>query len=105
MAYGALTSLLPLLVSSQPHLLQRRALYALGALLRGQPTAANNFIVSNQGLEILSEGVVERSGTVLAKITTLLTDLLTMEVILYIMHAYHFISLQEPLLLTQRYNV
>lgn len=80
MSYGVLSPLLPLLSPSRPRLLQRRALYALGALLRGQPTAVNEFIVSNEGLEILSEGAGERSDTVLAKIVTLLTDLLMMEV-------------------------
>ena len=77
--YEGLPSLLPLLSPNKPELLQRRAIFALSALLRGQPSAAKSFL-KGDGIELLSSKVEQRSGAVLTKLVVLLTDLLSMEV-------------------------
>ena len=78
-AYGALSTLLPLFSVLQPEILQRRSLYALGSLLRGQPSIVEKFLLSLNGIEIVSQGAELRTETVLVKIIVLLTDLLTVE--------------------------
>ena len=55
-------------------------LYALSGLLRGQYEAIRSFIKDHNGVEKLSElAAATDSETVLVKITTIITDLLSIE--------------------------
>ena len=55
-------------------------LYALSGLLRGQYEAIQSFIKDHNGVEKLSElAAATDSETVLVKITTIITDLLSIE--------------------------
>ena len=80
--YQALPNLLTLLSPTSSDVLQRRALYALGSLLRGQPLAVEDF-VSMGGIDRVSSSIEQRSEAVVIKIMTLLTDLLGFEVHVY----------------------
>ena len=79
LTYGTLPSLLPLLSLSQPELLQRRATFALSAILRDHPLAISTFLQLD-GLQLLSNGAQQRSVAVLTKLVVILTDLLLMKV-------------------------
>ena len=71
-------TLLSLLSHSQPEILQRRALYALGSLLRGQPEIIKSFLQLD-GIEKLSELAFKKAETVTVKTVVLLTDVLSVE--------------------------
>ncbi len=77
--YQALPNLLNLLSPSSPEMVQRRALYGLGALLRGNRLAVEEF-VSKGGIEWISTDVTQHTESVVIKTLTLLTDLLEFEV-------------------------
>lgn len=78
--YKTLPLLSTLLSSSEPDLVQRRALFALSALLRGNSQEQLNFIKLHRGLGVLGRNFEERSPQVQMKATVLLTDLLNDEV-------------------------
>lgn len=78
-SYGALPTLLSLLSHLQPEIVQRRVLYALGSLLRGQTEIIESFLLLN-GVERLSElANTTETETVMDKIVVLLTDILSVE--------------------------
>ena len=60
-------------------MVQRRALYGLGSLLRGNHLAVQEF-VSKGGIEWISTDVTQHTEPVVIKTITLLTDLLQFEV-------------------------
>ena len=84
--YGSLPLLCNLLSLSESELVQRRALFAISALLRGNSKEQVNFIKSYRGLRILGESFAERSPQVQLKAAVLLTDLLNDEVIATLMY-------------------
>lgn len=65
--------------SSQPEILQRRAIFALSAILRDHALAINRFIHIN-GLQLVSTGVEQRSTVVVSKLSLLIADLLSVKV-------------------------
>lgn len=71
--------LVQLLPPAKPDLLQRRATYAISALLRGQSEAVLVFL-REKGMEKLSKQMEERSLAVLTKGITLISDILNTEV-------------------------
>lgn len=79
--YGSLPLLCRLLSLSEPELVQRRALFALSALLRGNVRVQISFIQNHHGLNILGSSFGKRSPQVQLKAAVLLTDLLNDEVI------------------------
>ncbi len=74
--YGSLPLLCRLLSLSQAELVQRRALFALSALLRGNIEQQINFITKYQGLNMLGETFGKRSLQVQLKAVVLLSDFL-----------------------------
>lgn len=78
--YGSLPLLSHLLSLSEPEFVQRRALFALGALLRGNIVEQIRFIKVYRGLEILGAHFRKRSIQVQTKAVVLLTDFLDAEV-------------------------
>jgi len=78
--YGSLGLLCSLVGASQPDLVQRRGLFALSALLRGNVQEQLHFIRDHHGLELLGSTFSERSPAVQLKAVVLLTDLLNEEV-------------------------
>ncbi len=78
--YGALKLLSSLLATTQPDLVQRRALFALSALLRGNTKEQLQFIKDYHGLVELGQTFLARSNAVQLKAVVLLTDLLNDEV-------------------------
>lgn len=81
MGYGSLTLLCRLLALSEPEIVQRRALFALSALLRGNAGQQVQFIKEHRGLSILGSSFRQRSPQVQAKAVVLLTDFLNEEVL------------------------
>ena len=79
--YGSLPLLCSMLSLSEPELVQRRALFAISALLRGNSDGQLSFIKAHQGLRVLGESFDERSAQVQLKAAVLLTDLLNNEVL------------------------
>ncbi len=84
--YGCLPLLCNMLSLSEPELVQRRALFAVSTLLRGNGKEQVSFIKTYRGLRILGESFSERSPQVQLKAAVLLTDLLNDEVITVIMY-------------------
>ena len=78
--YNSLPLLSTLLSSSEPDQVQRRALFALNALLRGNYQEQLNFIKTHRGLSVLGSRFEERGPQVQLKAVVLLTDLLNDEV-------------------------
>lgn len=79
--YGSLSLLCRLLSLSEPEIVQRRALFALSALLRGNIREQVNFIKHHHGLDILGKSFRERSPQMQLKAAVLLTDFLNNEVL------------------------
>lgn len=79
--YGSLALLCHLLLLSETEIVQRRALFALSALLRGNTKEQLSFIKNYQGLSILGKSFSERSLQVQVKAVVLLTDILDDELI------------------------
>ena len=80
LSYGSLPLLCQLITASEPDMVQRRALFALSALLRGNPRQQLEFIKKHHGLKVLGSSFEERSAQVQVKAVVLLTDLLNEEV-------------------------
>ena len=59
--------------------MQRRAIFALSAILRDHPLAIGTFLQLD-GLQLLSNGAEQRTLAVLTKLVVILTDLLSMKV-------------------------
>lgn len=78
--YGSLPLLSHLLSLSEPEFVQRRALFALSALLRGNIAEQIRFIKVYRGLEILGVNFGKRTIQVQMKAVVLLTDILDAEV-------------------------
>lgn len=78
--YGSLSLLCDLLSLSEAELVQRRALFALSALLRGNTKEQIRFIRNYHGLNILGKSFSKRSLQVQVKAVVLLTDILNDEV-------------------------
>lgn len=78
--YGSLPLLCHLLSLSEAEVVQRRALFALSALLRGNTKEQIRFIQDYQGLNILGKSFSDRSLQVQLKAVILLTDFLNHEV-------------------------
>lgn len=76
--YVTLPKLLQLLSCSQTELVQRRTIFLLSALLRGQSSATQWFL--REGLGVLSSCIANRSLVVLTKMAVAMTDLLAAEV-------------------------
>ena len=74
--YGCLPLLCALILASETELVQRRALFALSALLRGNKEQQKLFVGQYQGLSGLGETFSDRSALVQVKSVTLLTDLI-----------------------------
>ena len=74
--YGALELLCWFIAPREPELVQRRGLFALSALLRGQTQPQLAFVQQCQGLLQLGHTFHQRSTPIQLKIITLLTDLL-----------------------------
>ena len=79
-SFGGLQLLCTLISPTQPDLVQRRALFALGALLRGNPTHQEQFVDSCRGVHILGGTFAERSARVKAKAVTLVMDIINEQV-------------------------
>ena len=79
--YGSLPLLCSMLALSEPELVQRRALFAISSLLRGNAKEQVSFIKTYRGLRILGGTFGERSSQVQLKAAVLLTDLLNDEVV------------------------
>ena len=79
-SFGGLQLLCTLISPTQPDLVQRRALFALGALLRGNPTHQEQFVDSCRGFHILGGTSAERSARVKAKAVTLVMDIINEQV-------------------------
>ena len=79
--YQVLAGLCSLLDNKQPESVQKRAVFALGALVRGNSLALHLLLGKQScGLEMLSQTFSERSRTVQLRTLTLLTDLLNEQV-------------------------
>ena len=81
LAYGSMPLLVHLLSPNKLDLLQRRATFAISALMRGQSEAVLLFLKEN-GIEKLSEEMDNRSPALLSKGITLISDILNTEVTL-----------------------
>ena len=79
LSYGSMPLLVQLLSPTKPDLLQRRATFAISALMRGQSDAISIFLEEN-GIEKLSEQMDKRSLAILSKGITLISDILNTEV-------------------------
>ena len=82
---------------SEPELVQRRALFALNSLLRGNAIEQINFIKTYHGLSILGNSFSERSPQVQLKAVILLTDFLNDEVTGQILLNYSLIAISVHL--------
>lgn len=80
LTFGGLQLLCSLLPPTEPELVQRRALFALGALLRGNPAHQGEFVDSCRGFHVLGETFAERSDRVKAKVVTLVIDIINEQV-------------------------
>jgi hypothetical protein len=78
--YGSLSLLCRLLSLSEADVVQKRALFALSALLRGNAKEQVKFIKNYQGIYVLGKSFGKRSLQVQVKSVVLLTDILNDEV-------------------------
>ncbi len=80
--YGGLKLLCRLIKAPEPELVQRRALFAIGALLRGSPSLQYEFLEDPecQGLKELGNNFPERAPHVQLKAVILLTDIINEQV-------------------------
>lgn len=78
--YGGLKLLCSLIGHSQPDIVQRRGLFALGALLRGETYYQDEFASNCKGFHGLAETFSKRSDRVKVKAVTLLMDFITEQV-------------------------
>lgn len=82
--YGSLLLLCRMISTAETDLVQRRALFALSALLRGNGEQQVTFIEKCGGFHLLGDTFHERSAQVQLKAITLLTDILNEQVCEYI---------------------
>ena len=78
--YGGLEHLCSLISTAEPDLVQRRSLFALSSLLRGNVRHQLLFLEQCRGLEVLGKSFNERSPQVQLKAVTLLTDIMSEQV-------------------------
>ena len=81
--YGGLQLLCGFIGSGEPELVQRRGLFALSALLRGNTQPQLAFVQECRGLMQLGLDFQQRTMPTQLKIVTLLTDLLHEQVCIY----------------------
>ena len=74
--YGALELLCRFISANEPDLVQRRGLFALSALMRGNTHPQLTFLQKCHGLRQLADDFHNRSPQTQLKAVTLLTDLL-----------------------------
>ena len=79
--YGGLQHLCSLISTAEPNLVQRRSLFALSSLLRGNVRHQLLFLEQCRGLEVLGKSFNERSPQVQLKAVTLLTDIMSEQVL------------------------
>ena len=86
--YGGLEHLCTLISSAEPDLVQRRSLFALSTLLRGNNRYQLIFLEQCRGLEVLGRSFNDRSAQVQLKAVTLLTDIMSEQVCTMYMYVY-----------------